>query len=232
MKYTLRGLSALIAYPSEDLQTHIGGVRAALHQEAELSSDALARLEPVFDAFGRDDLFDLQAHYCELFDSSRSLSLHLFEHVHGDGRQRGQAMIDLGQAYLARGFMMRETELPDYLPMFLEFLSVLPKDEAEEWLGQPAHVLAALEQRLAERESYYAGVLHSLLRLAERRPAPEAAPDLPDYRDPATPEEVDRAWEDAPINFNAPLGESAEPSRLITRLRAAQRDANVQAKGG
>lgn len=203
-----------------------------MHQEAELPPEALARLGPLFDAFASQDLFELQAHYCELFDSSRALSLHLFEHVHGDGRQRGQAMIDLGQTYLARGFMMREAELPDYLPMFLEFLSTLPQDEAEEWLSQPAHVLAALEQRLIERETYYAAVLHNLLNLAKRRPSSGAVQDLPDYRDPATPAEIDRAWEDAPIDFSAPLGEATQPSTLMTRLRAAQRDARDHAKGG
>ncbi|WAJ28161.1 nitrate reductase molybdenum cofactor assembly chaperone [Antarcticirhabdus aurantiaca] len=232
MKYTLRALSALITYPSEDLQAHVGSVRDALHREAELPPEALALLEPLLDALASQDLFDLQAHYCELFDSSRALSLHLFEHVHGDGRQRGQAMIDLGQAYLARGFMMRESELPDYLPMFLEFLSVLPKREAEEWLAQPAHVLAALEQRLRERGTHYVAVLHGLSHLSKRRPSPDEAPTLPDYRDPATPAEIDRAWEDAPINFSAPLEGASEPSRLMTRLRAAQRDARHQAKGG
>ncbi|GJE69459.1 nitrate reductase molybdenum cofactor assembly chaperone [Methylorubrum podarium] len=232
MKYTLRALSALIAYPSEDLQAHIGPVREALYREAELPPEALARLDPLFDAFASQDLFELQVHYCELFDSSRALSLHLFEHVHGDGRQRGQAMIDLGQTYLARGFMMREAELPDYLPMFLEFLSILPQDEAEEWLAQPTHVLATLEQRLIERETYYAAVLHNLLHLAKRRPSSGAVQDLPDYRDPATPDEIDRAWEDAPIDFRAPLGEATQPSTLMTRLRAAQRDARDHAKGG
>lgn len=227
MRYTLRALSVLIAYPSEDLQAHSSAVREALHGEAELPPEALGRLEPLFEAFASQDLFDLQAHYCELFDSSRALSLHLFEHVHGDGRQRGQAMIDLGQAYLARGFMMREAELPDYLPMFLEFLSILPNDEAEEWLSQPAHVLEALEQRLTERETYYAGVLHNLLHLAKRRPCTGNVRDLPDYRDPATPAEIDRAWEDAPINFSAPLGDASQPSALMTRLRAAQRDARA-----
>jgi nitrate reductase delta subunit len=231
MKYTLRALSALLAYPDEALQTHIGAVRDALHGEAEVPPEALARLEPLFAAVARGDLFDLQSRYCELFDGSRALSLHLFEHVHGDGRQRGQAMLDLGQTYLARGFMMREAELPDYLPMFLEFLSVLPKDEAEEWLARPAHVLAALEQRLAERGSDYAGILHALLLLARRRPAPEAVRDLPDYRDPATPDEIDRAWEDAPVDFNAPLGEATQPSGLMTRLRAAQRNARDPVKG-
>ncbi|HWL70000.1 MAG TPA: nitrate reductase molybdenum cofactor assembly chaperone [Geminicoccus sp.] len=232
MKYTLRALSALITYPNEDIQEHIGAIREALHREAELPRDALARLEPLLGTFMTEDLFDLQARYCELFDGSRSLSLHLFEHVHGDGRSRGKAMTDLGEAYLARGFMMQQAELPDFLPMFLEFLSVLPKDEARDWLSQPAHVLAALEERLNGRASAYAAVFHCLLRLSKRAPSAEEVQSLADYQDPTTPDEIDRVWEEAPVNFNAPIEEATQPSRLVTRLRAAKRDAAAQARGG
>ena len=232
MKYTLRALSALTAYPSEDVQANIRAIRSALHGEAQLPREVLDQLEPLFRAFETDSIYDLQSYYCDLFDGSRSLSLHLFEHVHGDSRQRGQAMIDLGQAYLAQGFMMEGAELPDYLPMFLEFLSVLPDAEARSWLSQPAHVLAALAERLGGRESYYAGVFQCLLQLSRRAPTAEDIRGLNDYQDPVTPEEIDRAWEDAPVNFNAPLGEATQPSRLITRLRAVQRDAVAQAKGG
>src|SRR5690606_28340573 len=106
------------------------------------------------------------------------LSLHLFEHVHGDSRERGQAMIDLGQQYIDRGFVMRAAELPDFLPMFLEFLSCLPPDEAREWLSEPAHVLAVLEQRLSERDSSYAAVFGALVALPAAKPDPEAVAEL------------------------------------------------------
>ena len=232
MRYTLRALSALTAYPSEDIQANTGAIRSALHEEALLPEDLLDRLEPLFRAFETESIYDLQSDYCDLFDGSRSLSLHLFEHVHGDSRERGQAMIDLGQSYLARGFMMERAELPDYLPMFLEFLSILPEEEARTWLSQPAHVLAALAERLGSRESRYAGVFECLLALSRRAPTAEDIRGLSDYQDPVTPEEIDQAWEDAPVNFNAPLGEATQPSRLMTRLRAVQRDAVAQAKGG
>src|SRR5690606_11489837 len=137
-----------------------------------------------------------------LFDRSRSLSLHLFEHVHGESRDRGQAMIDLGQQYIDRGFIMEAGELPDFLPMFLEFVSCSPAKEAREWLGQPAQVLAALEQRLAERNSAYAAVFHALLALADARPDPAALAEL---REQAEEGSIDEEWEDAPVDFSAPV---------------------------
>jgi nitrate reductase delta subunit len=97
MSRTLRALSALLSYPSAELKQHIGEVRTVLRAEAVLPAALQQRLEPLLRSFESEDLLDLQAAYCELFDQSRSLSLHLFEHVHGDSRERGQAMIDLGQ---------------------------------------------------------------------------------------------------------------------------------------
>lgn len=232
MKYTLRALSALIAYPGEELQANIGSVREAVYAEAVLPGSSLQCLDPLFQAFASEDLLDIQSRYCELFDSSRSRSLHIFEHVHGDGRDRGKALIDLGEAYLAAGFMMEPTELPDFIPVFLEFLSVLPGEQAREWLSQPAHVFAALEERLGGRQSPYAAVFHCLLELSVRAPSREDLGSLADFQDPSTPAEIDQAWEDAPINFNAPLDEATQPSRLVTRLRAARRSAVAEAKGG
>src|SRR5690606_19853608 len=105
MKLTLRALSALLGYPSAELKENIAEVRVALRSEAVLPDEALAQLEPLLRSFETEDLLDLQVAYSELFDRSRSLSLHLFEHVHGESRERGQAMIDLGQQYVDRGFI-------------------------------------------------------------------------------------------------------------------------------
>src|SRR5690606_25545130 len=151
MKMTLRALAALLSYPSAELQAHIGEIREALFAEAALSADALRRLQPLLAHLEREDLLDLQAEYCDLFDRSRKFSLHLFEHVHGESRERGQAMIDLGQEYVDRGYLMTSEELPDFIPVFLEFLSCQSRAEASDWLEQPAHVFAALAERLSDR---------------------------------------------------------------------------------
>src|SRR5207244_13070491 len=94
------------------------------------------------------DLYDLQERYVLLFDRTRSLSLHLFEHVHGESRDRGQAMIDLKNQYENAGLEISATELPDFVPLFLEFLSTRPRADAYELLGQPAHILSAMAERL------------------------------------------------------------------------------------
>jgi nitrate reductase delta subunit len=224
---TLRGLSALLGYPSAELKDHVGEIREALCSEAALPAEALRRLEPLMRSLECEDLLELQAEYCDLFDGSRSLSLHLFEHIHGDSRERGQAMIDLGRHYDDRGFMMNEAELPDFLPMFLEFLSCSTPGEAREWLSEPAHVLAVLEQRLSERNSTYAGIFHALVTLPAARPDPAAIAELRERSGHKKP--VDEEWEDAPVDFGAPA-HGGGPTGVVARIRAARRSVSTAVK--
>ena len=231
MKLTLRALSALLGYPSAELKENIANVRAAFRSEAALPAEALRRLDPLLRSLETEDLLDLQAAYSELFDRSRALSLHLFEHVHGDSRERGQAMIDLGQQYVDRGFIMQGAELPDFLPMFLEFLSCSPMHEAREWLGQPAHVLAVLEQRLAERGSPYAAVFHALVILPGSRPDATAIAELRERTDPDEGKSIDDEWEEAPVNFGAPIHDGGGPTGIVAKIRAARRSVTKHSDG-
>ncbi|GAB2800760.1 nitrate reductase molybdenum cofactor assembly chaperone [Halomonas shantousis] len=223
MRTTLRALSALLGYPSAELKEHIGEVRTGLRSEAAIPSQLQDSLEPLLQAFEKKDLIDLQIDYSELFDHSRSLSLHLFEHVHGESRERGQAMIDLGQQYIDRGFIMEPTELPDFLPLFLEFLSCLPPQEAQDWLGEPVHVLAVLAERLSERESPYAAILQVLVALADARPDPDAIAELQERTGAHTEKPIDEEWEEAPVDFTAPLprNRSDDTTWVIDRIRSA-----------
>jgi len=160
-----------------------------------------------------------------LFDRTRSLSLHLFEHVHGESRDRGQAMIDLKAQYESAGLAMTTTELPDFLPLFLEYLATRPLAEACESLGQPAHIFAALSERLRKRHSAYEAVFRALIVLADAKPKAEevsallAAPD-PDASDFAA---LDAAWEDEPVTFGPNAGGCKDG--LIARVRGALRPA-------
>ena len=108
------------------------------------------------------DLFDTQERYVWLFDRTRSLSLHLFEHVHGESRDRGQAMVDLAQHYEQNGFVISTRELPDFLPLFLEFLSVIPVEDARQLLDDPIEIIATLDERLRKRKSAYRVVFQAL----------------------------------------------------------------------
>lgn len=224
MMQTLRALSALLAYPSGELQAHAGELRDVMAAEQMLSHAERRRLEPLLRRLETEDLLDLQAAYSELFDRSRTLSLHLFEHVHGDGRERGQAMIDLGRQYMESGFFLEASELPDFVPVFLEYVSCLPPGEARETLAQPAHVYAALAERLGKRGSDYAAIFHALVALAGVRPDAEALAELDRNTPEDDPAKIDEEWEEAPVSFSAGAAhEMGGPTGVVAKIRASNR---------
>ncbi len=186
---TLRALARLLGYPDAALRAHLGDLREALHAEHALSAPRLAELDALVAALQRGTPLDVESTYVDLFDRGRATSLHLFEHVHGDSRERGPAMIDLAQTYERAGLYLAEGELPDHLPVVLEFASTQPPREAREFLGEMAHILNALFNALQERGSAYAAVPGALLELAgEKAQAVAVAPDAPldaDWEEPA-----------------------------------------------
>ncbi len=179
----------------------------------------------MIDELAGGDLYDLQERYVLLFDRTRSLSLHLFEHVHGESRDRGQAMIDLQNLYAEHGLAVTGGELPDFLPLFLEYLAMRPPREACELLSQPGHILSALAERLRKRDSAYAAVFRALVALAATKPNKDVVATLLEEPDPAADDlaALDEAWEDQPVQF----GPSASNCKdgLIARVRAGQRPA-------
>jgi nitrate reductase molybdenum cofactor assembly chaperone NarJ/NarW len=230
MRLTLRALAVLLGYPSSELQQHIGEVREALSGEGALLAAELRRIETLISDFEREELLDLQSAYSELFDRSRSLSLHLFEHVHGDSRERGQAMIDLGEQYMASGYFLDSTELPDFVPVFLEYASCLPPAEAREMLAQPVHVFAALAERLDKRGSHYSAIFHGLVALAGVQPDIEAVSELDEKAPNEDPARIDEEWEEAPVSFNmAGAHEMGGPTGFVAKVRASNRAVNKEA---
>jgi nitrate reductase delta subunit len=225
MARTYRALAALIAYPTEALQAATGEIAVSLAEEGLVPAPQRAAIDDLLAELAGRDIYDLQERYFALFDRSRTLSLHLFEHVHGESRDRGQAMVDLIELYRGHGFEPTASELPDFLPLFLEFLSLLPGDEAQALLVEPAGILQALAERLVTRKSAYAAVFAALATLAN---AP--AIDGPDTsaEDPDDLVALDAAWEEAAVHFGP--GEqidSCGTDRLRTRVRAATRDATA-----
>jgi nitrate reductase molybdenum cofactor assembly chaperone NarJ/NarW len=203
MRMTLRALSALLSYPSSALQSHIGEVITAIRKEGVLPQEAIERLDPLVRSVADGDLLDAQSDYSELFDRSRSLSLHLFEHVHGDSRERGQAMIDLAEQYVQGGVFLDSSELPDFVPVFLEYASCLPPAEAIEVIGQPVHVFAALAERLDKRQSPYAAIFHALVAIAGVRPDAATLAELQENAPVEDPSRIDEEWEEAPVSFSS-----------------------------
>lgn len=223
---TFKALSALLAYPSEDLAAAAPAIADVLALEGLVAAPERAALAPLIAELAQEDLFALQETYVGLFDRTRRLSLHLFEHVHGESRDRGQAMVDLAGIYEKGGLVLIANELPDYLPLFLEFLSTRPLTEARGLMADIAHILASLEERLASRGSAYAAVFAALRTLAADgmvvAPSPAPAVDEP-VDDFAA---LDAAWEETAVTFGPGEGMGAcSVDRFRTQLRAAQRDA-------
>jgi nitrate reductase delta subunit len=223
MARTYRALAALMSYPTETLLTATAEIEAALSEEAIVSAPHRAAIRGFLDELAGADIYDLQARYFALFDRSRTLSLHLFEHIHGESRDRGQAMADLIALYQSYGLEMAADELPDFLPLFLEFLSLLPDAEARTMLTEPAGILQALTDRLAARDTGYMTVMAALADIAA---APALAmSDIPE-EDPDDLEAMDAGWEEAAVRFGP--GEAVDgcgTDRLRTQIRAGQRDA-------
>ncbi len=166
MTKSLRVLAAVLGYPDERMRSDLPEMRALLREEQALSGSRLQELDALMDALARAEPLQAESDYVELFDRGRGTSLHLFEHVHGDSRERGPAMIDLGQTYEKAGLVLAEGELPDYLPAVLEFVSTQPVREAKAFLGEMSHIFNAIFGALQHRESAYASVLGALLELA------------------------------------------------------------------
>lgn len=221
MAKTFKVLSALLSYPTEELQEASGDVCAVLRKEAFLTAATQDALERFVAEFAAADLYDLQERYIELFDRSRSLSLYLFEHVHGESRDRGQAMIDLKALYEKHGLQCPSNELPDFLPLFLEFLSTLPIEDARKLLGQIDHIRSALGERLEKRQTPYAILFNALGELAIAPEDVQALAELPD-EDPNDLAALDAQWEDEPVTFGPESAPSCK-DQLIAKIRAARR---------
>jgi len=224
MLRTLKALSALLTYPTADLQQACGEISEIIEKDATLFYGVRNQLHRLLTELATGDLYDLQERYVLLFDRTRSLSLHLFEHVHGESRDRGQAMIDLKAQYENANLLMSAAELPDFLPLFLEFLSTQPAKEACETLGQPVHIFAALAERLRKRCSAYEAVFRALVALAAAKPKDDEVSALLSLPDPDATDlaALDAAWEDEPVNFGLGAGDSCKGG-LIARVRGRLR---------
>jgi nitrate reductase molybdenum cofactor assembly chaperone NarJ/NarW len=214
---TLRVLARLLSYPDPRLREHLEEMRGALRRERAVGAQRLAELEALIDGIGRQSAIDAEADYVQLFDSGRRTSLHVFEHVHGDSRDRGPAMIDLAQTYEQAGLFLAEGEMPDHLPVVLEYASTQPPREARAFLAEMAHILNAIFNALEKRNSRYASALGALIELAGERARPvEIVDDEP----------VDETWAEPPafdgcsVKGQARAGE-AQPVYLVRRDRSA-----------
>jgi len=221
---SLRVLARLLSYPDADLQSDLSDLRAALQSERCVPAARVAELNALIDTLANGDDLENQAHYVEVFDRGRATSLHLFEHVHGDSRDRGPAMIDLTQTYEKAGLLLAAGELPDYLPVVLEFVSTQPPREARAFLGEMAHIFNAIFNALQQRHSAYASVLGALLELSgEKAHAVKIVPD----------EAIDASWEEPVVFDGCSVKGQAKPGQAqpihFVRNEAARANAGAAA---
>ena len=215
---SLRVLARLLSYPDAELRSHLSAMRDALYTERALTAGRLAEIDVLMDSLAGGDPIDTEAAYVQLFDRGRATSLHLFEHVHGDSRDRGPAMIDLAQTYDKAGLFLAPGELPDYLPAVLEFVSTQPPREARAFLGEMTHIFNALFSALRERQSAYASVLGALLELAGEKAQPvKLAPEEP----------LDASWAEPPaFDGCSPKGQARpgepQPIRIVRKDNSAE----------
>jgi nitrate reductase delta subunit len=194
MVLEFRAFSALLSYPTDEMREALGEMAGIIAGSTLIAEPQRQDLLALVAALGAGDTLDAEERYCELFDRGRALSLHLFEHLHGESRDRGTAMVELKELYASAGFELAARELPDYLPVILEYLSCRDMAEARDMLADCAHILKVIARALIARQSQYAAVLQALLAIAGEQPLDAAK--VPPARERL--EDLDRAWQEQP----------------------------------
>ncbi|WP_417567508.1 nitrate reductase molybdenum cofactor assembly chaperone [Marinobacter sp.] len=216
----LKVLARVLEYPTEELQASKDALIAAVLEDSRLPLQNKEQLLRCVDMLCDGDLLDMQENYVGMFDKGRATSLLLFEHVHGESRDRGQAMVDLMEQYRTNGLEIDAKELPDYLPLFLEYLSTRPWDEIRNWLEDIHHILGLLGERLYQRESFYHVVMDSLLVLSGRTVnRQELARIVASEERDDTPEALDKVWEEEMVKFVDDQGSSCSTGGVVGQRR-------------
>jgi nitrate reductase delta subunit len=214
MTMTFKALAALLAYPTDELIAALPEILEVLEGDRRLPRKVRAELAALAEELRASDPLDAQERYVATFDRGRAACLHLFEHVHGESRDRGQAMVDLKSMYERAGLALAGHELPDYLPALLEFLSLQPFEVAVAMLEDCAHVVRKVGDALAARGSRYAAVFAAILAAVD-------LPGLTGKADHAPEKPMDEEWAEAPVVFGPAAGAAcgaAAPQRSIIQF--------------
>ena len=198
MLKTYRILSLLMTYPNEEIYNFLPQVNSSLKEENLLDTETIGGIEAFVDFFVSKPLTFWQEFYVQLFDYSRSVSLYLFEHVHGDSKDRGQAMVDLIDLYNENGLNINRPELPDYLPVFLEFLAMQTQSKAMDYLSEIIDIVGFIHKKLEDKDNPYKYLLSAIIQLSGRKPA-EARIEKMETEMPEI--SIDEAYEEEPVTF-------------------------------
>jgi nitrate reductase delta subunit len=194
MTVLFKAFSALLSYPGADMRAALPEIAEVVRTSSLVAQREQQGLLALVDELGEGDLLSVEERYVDLFDRGRALSLNLFEHLHGESRDRGTAMVDLKRLYQAAGFELATRELPDYLPVLLEYLSCRETEEARALLADCAHIMKTIAGSLIARQSRYAAVLQALIAIAGEKPVDDA--EIKPVSEPV--ESLDRDWAEMP----------------------------------
>ncbi len=218
----LKVISVLLDYPDDALfgDDHLAECRKLVMTSKLISPEVRAEIAKFIDELGSMGSIEAQSRYDGLFERGRNLSLWLFEHVHGESRDRGQAMVDLMAQYEAAGFEIGIKELPDYLPMYLEFLAYQASQTDDTMqirmdIADISHILTVLAARLIDKNSAYASLFKALLQIAGKPLSiidDELAKMGKDKVDDTTFEAIDQEWEEEVVDFMSAKQEERCPS--------------------
>jgi nitrate reductase delta subunit len=198
MLKSYRIISLLLTYPNEEIYNFLPQINASLKEENLLDTETIAGIDVFVDFFTCESLTFWQEIYVQLFDYSRSVSLYLFEHVHGDSKDRGQAMVDLIDLYKENGLQMDQSELPDFLPVFLEFLALQTSFKASEYLTEIIDIVGFIHKKLKEKDNPYQYLLAAIITLSSKQPAEAKIQQMASNMHEIS---IDEAYEEKPVTF-------------------------------
>lgn len=226
----LKVIARLLDYPTQELLDNASELKQATVKTTLLPLNQRQAIYELIEEWSGSDIYDLQEQYDGLFERGRYVSLLLFEHVHGESRDRGQAMVDLLEMYKSKGFELDSRQMPDYIPLFLEFLSEQDEPTVREWLADVSHILGLMEERLQQRGSKTAVLFSGLLTLSGTKIDREMIKKIVEKeKQEDTLEAIDKEWEDKEVRFDEPIsGQSCAGAGAACGSQAAGAINNIE----
>lgn len=227
----LKVISLLLDYPTAELfkDNTLENCREIVLGSKLISPDVRQMISRHIDELQSLGELEAQAVYDGLFERGRLLSLWLFEHIHGESRDRGQAMVDLLEQYHKAGFEIGVKELPDYLPLYLEFLAYQAVNIGDDVqirmdLADISHIVALLGARLKEKDNPYLGYFYALLQIAGKplTVVDEHLPKVSEETNDTTPDAIDQEWEEEMVSFLGAEQENCPSSQTQKRIATLQ----------
>ncbi|HFL8794862.1 MAG TPA: nitrate reductase molybdenum cofactor assembly chaperone [Candidatus Azosocius sp. HAIN] len=163
-------LSILLMYPDIKFRPFLKDFLIIFYNEKILSKESHESIIFFINFLLKEDIFLLQQMYIDTFDKKNIHSLYLFEHIHGDSKDRGQAMVDLQNMYISSGYKISSYELPDYFPVFLEYLSLISEKDAKILLLEVINIILIIAIRLRDSNNIYSKLFFILEELSNVKP--------------------------------------------------------------